>query len=91
MAYNTEMVLGVVKVRLNRLPSDKTLDDYLRRRIEGAAEELEGIGIHLREESAADFMLLVDLTVWQYQNRDSGESMPKWLRAGRRERWLRKK
>ena len=34
-------------------------------------------------------MLLVDFTVWQYQNRDQGGSMPEWLRLQRRERWLR--
>ena len=88
MAYNAETVLGLVKARLNRLPSDITLDEYLAERIRGAAEGLEEIGIHLREESAADTMLLVDLTVWQYQNRDQASGMPEWLKVRRRERWL---
>ena len=39
-------------------------------------------------ESADDMMLLVDYTVWQYQNRDKPGDMPDWLRLDRRERWL---
>ena len=52
--------------------------------------ELEGTGISLTC-SADDMMLLVDYTVWQYQNRDSAGAMPDWLRLRRRERWLREK
>lgn len=89
--YNAETALSLVKARMNRLQEDTTLDEYLRERIKGAAENLEGIGIKLREENAEDLMLLVDLTVWQYQNRDSASGMPEWLRLRRRERWLRGK
>ena len=80
--------LSLVKARLNRTASDKTLDGYFGQRIEAAALELEGNGIRLTD-SADDLMLLVDFAVWRYQNRDSKESMPNWLRLQRRERWLR--
>ena len=98
-----EMVLGLVKARLNRPPGDTALDAYFKKRIEGAAAKLQAIscivldkagleaffevGIHLTE-SADDMMLLVDYTVWQYQNRDKPGDMPDWLRLDRRERWL---
>ena len=60
-----EMVLGLVKARLNRPPGDTALDAYFKKRIEGAAAKLKRTGIHLTE-SADDMMLLVDYTVWQY-------------------------
>lgn len=88
MAINTSQALALVKTRLNRLQSDTTLDDYLTARIDGAAAELEAIGIHLAD-TADDLLLLVDYTVWQYQNRDTPGSMPDWLRLRRRERWIR--
>lgn len=82
-----EMVLGLVKARLNRPPGDTALDEYLKKRIEGATAKLKRLGIHLTE-SADDMMLLVDYTVWQYQNRDKPGDMPEWLKHDRRERWL---
>lgn len=88
MAINTAQALTLVKTRLNRLQSDTTLDEYLTARINGAAAELEAIGIHLAG-TADDLLLLVDYTVWQYQNRDTPGSMPDWLRLRRRERWIR--
>lgn len=90
MAANTETALSLVKSRLNRMAADTSLDGYFMQRIAAAAAELEGTGISLTD-SADDLMLLVDYTVWQYQNRDSAGSMPDWLRLRRRERWLREK
>jgi hypothetical protein len=90
MAVNTEIDLGLIKSRLNRMAADTSLDEYFRRRIDAACAELEGTGISLTD-SADDLMLAVDYTVWQYQNRDSAGSMPDWLRLRRRERWLREK
>ena len=90
MAANTETALSLVKSRLNRMAADTSLDGYFTQRIAAAAAELEGTGISLTD-SADDLMLLVDYTVWQYQNRDSAGSMPDWLRLRRRERWLREK
>lgn len=80
--------LALVKTRLNRLPGDTTLDEYLKARINGAISELEGTGIRLAD-TPDDLMLVVDYTVYQYQNRDQPGGMPDWLRLRRRERWLR--
>ena len=85
---NTETVLGLVKARLNRLASDTSLDEYLTQRILAAIDELTGIGINLGD-TVEDMMLVVDTTVYQYQNRDKPGGMPEWLRLRRRERWLR--
>lgn len=90
MAVNTDAALEMVKARLNRLPGDTRLDEYFTQRIKAAIGDLEGTGIHLTE-SARDLMLLVDYTVWSYQNRDKPGSMPDWLRLARRERWLQEK
>ena len=79
--------LALVKYRLNRLQDDTTLDAYLQARINAARNELEATGIHLTE-SQEDMLLVVDMTVWQYQNRDKDSGMPDWLRLRRRERWL---
>ena len=83
----TNTALLLVKSRLNRPAADTSLDSYLQARINAAAEELARTGITLTD-SADDLMLLVDLTVWEYQNRDKAAGMPDWLRLRRRERWL---
>lgn len=88
MAVDTSQALSLVKARLNRLASDTSLDTYFTARINGAIGELEGTGISLTS-SAEDLMLVVDYTVWAYQNRDSAAGMPDWLRLRRRERWVR--
>lgn len=83
-----EIVLSLVKARLNRLAGDTSLDDYLKTRIQAANAELERTGIKIIESSIDDTMLLADFVVWQYQNRDTPGGMPNWLRLRRRERWL---
>lgn len=88
MTINIITALKLVKSRLNRTAADTHLDEYFTQRIEAAEAELEGTGI-LLTSSADDLMLVVDYTVWQYQNRDSTGAMPDWLRLRRRERWLR--
>ena len=88
MAVDKEDALYLVKARLNRMPTDTALDDYFLYRIDAAVAELDKTGVHLTD-SADDLMLLVDYTVWQYQNRDNPGSMPEWLRLMRRERWLK--
>ena len=82
---NVQTALDLVKARLNRL--DANLDTYLVQRVQAAVEELTRIGIKLND-SADDLMLVVDYTVWQYQNRDTPGTMPEWLRLRRRERWI---
>ena len=89
MAMDINYTLPLMKARLNRLESDTSLDEYLSSRIYAAEEYLNGIGIHLKEDSTEDLLLLVDVAVWQYQNRDKPGGMPDWLRLRRRERWLR--
>ena len=89
-AIDTYTALLMVKTRLNRLPEDHTLDDYLYARIDAAAQALESTGIILTD-STADLLLVVDYTVWEYQNRDQPGSMPDWLRLRRRERWLQQR
>lgn len=86
-AVNTTTALSMVKARLNRLASDTTLDDYLNTRITAAINELEATGIILTA-STDDLMLVVDYTVWEYQNRDKPGAMPDWLKLRRRERWI---
>ena len=87
-AVNTETALGLVKTRLNRLPGDTSLDDYLAQRIQAAIQETERIGITL-DDGADCLLYIVDYTVWSYQNRDNQAGMPAWLRLRRRELWLR--
>lgn len=95
--YNQQIVLALVKARLNRLSSDISLDIYLLARIESASGELEQKGIHL-QDNANDSALLCDYVVWQYGNRDfvpwhygtrdTAGMMPAWLQLRIRERWL---
>ena len=88
MAFTqTYVALSLVKARLNMLPEYTVLDDYLTQRVQAAVQELARIGIALRDTDD-DLMLVVDYTVWQYQNRDAPGSMPEWLRLRRRERWI---
>lgn len=88
MAVNAQTALLMVKTRLNRLATDTSLDDYLSARIEASEQQLQAIGISLND-TTEDLLLVVDLAVWQYQNRDQATEMPPWLRLRRRERWLR--
>lgn len=89
-AINTATALALLKMRLNRLPDDTTLDEMLTARITAAAEELEGIGIKLTD-STDDLLLVVDSAAWAYSNRDQAAGMPEWLKIRRRERWLRER
>ena len=89
-AIDTYTALMMVKTRLNRLPTDHTLDEYLYARIDAAVQALEATGIILTD-STADMLLVVDYTVWEYQNRDKPGGMPDWLRLRRRERWLQQR
>ena len=87
MAVNTTTALSLVKARLNRLASDTTLDTYFQARIDAVIADLTATGIRL-DNSQQDLMLVVDMAVWDYQNRDHNSGMPEWLRLKRRERWI---
>lgn len=91
MAYLETVVLEIVKARLNRLAFDTSLDDYLKKRIKAADEELARIGIKLVAGNVDDEILLADYVVWRHQNRDKNTGMPEWLRLARRERWLKER
>lgn len=81
--------LDMVKKRLNRL--DNNLDSYLTARTRAAYDTLIGWGIHPDLTVWGDMMTLVDLTVWQYSNRDAVGGMPEWLRKRRNDRWLQER
>lgn len=87
MVYNAALALNLVKDRMNRMRVATPDDEYIKTRIEAAARQLERNGIHLTD-STDDLMLLVDMTVWAYQNRDKMTGMPEWLKMVRRERFL---
>lgn len=96
MEYSEATLLMLVKDRLDRTPGNTTRDTPLMHRIEGAIALLERKGIRftrgddgkITEITADDQMLIVDLTVWLWQNRDKGEDDPKWLRRRLSERWM---
>lgn len=89
MAVNTAQALALVKTRLNRLQSDTTLDEYLLARIEAAQQELNRMLRVDLDDGMDDLLLLVDYTVWSYQNRDQSGAVPQWLRLRMRQRFLR--
>lgn len=84
-----ETALCLVKTRLNRLPEDTTLDQYLTFRLQAAQQEINSMLRQDLTDSTADLLLLVDYTVWQYQNRDQPGGYPPWLRQRLRERFLK--
>lgn len=88
--YDAALILALVKMRLNRLKSDTTLDEYLSAIIGGAADHLRGMGIHL-DGSDRDNLLLVNQAVQMYQSRDQAGDEPIWLRAQIRQRWINEK
>lgn len=88
MCFDVTVALQMVKARLNRLPEDTSLDEYLTMRLQAVVEEYREMGIELDPASTYDTMLMVDETVWQYQSRDKAAGVPEWLRLRRRERWL---
>ncbi len=90
-AYDDEVLLSLVKSRLNRMPTDTKLDEVLRVRIKAAQTILSSMGIVLDEQSADDALLTVDYAVWMYQNRDMQTGRPDWLTMRLRQRWLTQK
>lgn len=94
MGYTTDTVLGLVRDRLDYAPGFTARDGQLRNRIDGVIRELERKGIRVIPEGEADIaeiddvLLVVDMTVWQQNNRDKAESDPPWLRQRLRDRWL---
>ena len=91
MAINQPVALMMVKTRLNRLPSDTTLDEYLLNRIDAAEQEINKMQPVPLDDSTGDLLLCVDYAVWAYQCRDQAAGMPDWLRYRLRCRFLERK
>lgn len=86
-AYDEALALELVKSRLDRLTLDTGKKKYLEARIEEAAQELADEGITITD-SMSDLLLIVDLAVYNYGNRDKNEPQPKWLRKKISRRFL---
>lgn len=86
MAIDVQRAVELMKQRKNMLPGITQLDDYMTARVEAAIGTLEAHGIHL-VNTPADLMFVVDVAVWEYNNRDSSGAEPEWLRAAKNERW----
>ena len=89
-AVNETLALSLMKTQLNRLTADTTLDAYFQARISAAIGEIENTGIILTD-STADLMLVVDLAVWRYQNRDKSGAIPPDIRLRCLNRWVQGK
>ena len=87
MAIDIAKAASLFKQRKDMMPGINQRDDYIEARLKAVVQELAGKGIHL-VDTDADMMFLVDVAVWQYNNRDNMGGMPEWLRLARRERWL---
>lgn len=96
MQYTKDTALTLFKERLDRMKTDTSRDELWRARIDDAIAYLNRSGIAkiVPDESGGltdsmdDLMLIVDLAVWRHQNRDKGESRPKWLSERFKDRWL---
>ncbi len=87
MAINMETAVSMFKQRKDMLTGITQRDEYIDMRIKAVISELESKGIHL-VNTESDLMLVVDMAVWQYNNRDNMAAQPMWLTLARRERWL---
>lgn len=90
MALSVERAVSLFKSRRDMMQGISPRDEYIETRVRATMRELADRGIHL-VDTDADLMLVVDMAVWQYNNRDNPGSMPDWLRLARRERWLNDK
>lgn len=93
MAYNQSLALELLKGRMDRAGLDvpPDLEAYWVKRLEAAVEYLKGKGVVFDdvEKSVADNELVADYTAYKLTNRDSTDTMPKWLRLEIRERFLK--
>lgn len=87
MAFDMDTALALVKTRKDMMSGITARDDYLTARIKGVCEKLAERGIHLTE-STSDMMLVVDMTVWEYNNRDQSGPMPEWLKDQLKTRFM---
>lgn len=93
MAYNQSLALELLKGRMDRAGLDvpPNLEAYWSKRLEAAVKYLKDKGVVFDNdtESIADNELVADYTAYKLTNRDSTDTMPKWLRLEIRERFLK--
>lgn len=89
---STEIAYELLKSRLDRggVPVPVALEDYWRRRIDAAVQELTAKGIQLAD-TAEDNILVADVAAESILSRDKPGHRPEWLRLAIRERWLRER
>lgn len=74
----TATILELVKARIGI--STQVRDEYLKAIIAGVLDELElEKGIKLDKDDNRQLMFIVNYTTWKYENRDSGDAMPRYL------------
>ena len=90
MAGNSEIIIGLVKSRLDhpgqQLP--QATETYIQTAVTAVCQELEGKGIHL-QDTAEDNMLVCDYVCYKLRNRDENAGLPEWLRSEIKHRWAR--
>lgn len=75
---DTATILDLVKARIGI--STDVRDAYLEAIISGVLDELEKEkNIKLNEDDNHQLMFVVNYATWKYDNRDSGDAMPRHL------------
>lgn len=87
MAIDVNKAVELFKLRKDMLTNSYRRDELIITRIKATIQQLEAKGIHL-VNTDADLMFVVDVAVWQYNNRDKLTAEPEWLRASKNERWM---
>lgn len=87
MGINVDMAVAMVKQRKDMLQTANPKDLYIEMRVKETIGELRDMGIHL-VDAPQDMMLVVDIAVWKYNNRDKSQAEPQWLRDAKNTRWI---
>lgn len=87
MSINIDMAIAMVKQRKDMLQKPNPRDLYIEMRVKETIGELQDMGIHL-VDSPQDLMLVVDIAVWKYNNRDKSNAEPQWMRNAKNNRWM---
>ena len=87
MGINVDTAIAMVKQRKDMLQTANPKDAYIDMRVRETIGELQDMGIHL-VDTPQDMMLVVDIAVWKYNNRDKSHAEPQWLRDAKNTRWI---
>lgn len=87
MGINVDTAIAMVKQRKDWLNTANPKDLYISMRVNETIGELRDMGIHL-VDTPQDLMLVVDIVVWKYNNRDKSQAEPQWLRDAKNTRWM---